>query len=111
MLNVVEFRRAGAPMRGTEPLRTLALGKRDTPLTPSAMPCDSGRAANQRLKAARANAKLTIRRAIATLEQNHRQIRAAIHKIADASARARLEADLNSIERELALAKRKSSSL
>ncbi|MDI3567370.1 hypothetical protein [Bradyrhizobium sp. Arg816] len=108
MLNVVEFRRPGAPMRA---IQTMAIAKRDAPLAPFAMPCDSGRGANQRLKAARASAKLTIERAIATLEQNHRQIRAAIHKIADASARARLETDLDLIERELALAKRKSSSL
>ncbi|MGY4626986.1 hypothetical protein [Bradyrhizobium sp. USDA 4486] len=111
MFNVVKFRRPGAPMRRTEPMQTMAIAKRDAPLAPIATVCDSSRGANQRLKAARANAKLTIARAIATLEENHRQIRAAIHKIADSSARAKLEADLDLVERGLALAKRKSASL
>ncbi|MDA9447904.1 hypothetical protein [Bradyrhizobium sp. CCBAU 21360] len=111
MLNVVKFRRPGAPMRRTESMQTMAIAKRDAPLAPFAIACDSGQGANQRLKAARANAKLTIAHAIAPLEENHRQIRALIHKMADSSAGARLEADLDLIERELALAKRKSASL
>ncbi|WP_128917233.1 hypothetical protein [Bradyrhizobium nanningense] len=110
MLNVVEFRRPGTPKGGNEPIQTMAI-KRDAPLTPFAMPCDCGRGANPQLEATRAQAKLTIERAIATLEQNHRQLRGAVQMITDASARARLETDLNLIERELALAKRKSSTL
>ncbi|MCA1414640.1 MULTISPECIES: hypothetical protein [Bradyrhizobium] len=114
MPNVVEFRRPSAPVRATlEAAETTVLGKCDTPVVPFPMACDSGRCANPnpRLKSIQANAKLTIDHAIATLEQTHRQIRAAIQKIGDASAGANLETSLDLIERNLELAKLKSSCL
>jgi len=112
MLNVVEFRRPSASVRvNLEQAQTTVIGKCDTPVVPLPTACDPGRRANQRLKTAPAKAKLTIDHAIATLEQNHRQIRAAIQKIGDASARTKLETGLNLIEQDLKLAKRKSSSL
>ncbi|UQR61228.1 hypothetical protein LRP30_30305 [Bradyrhizobium sp. C-145] len=80
----------------------------DTLIVALPMARHPGRRADQRLETVQANAKLTIDHAIATLEQNHRQIRATIQKDCDASARAKLETGLNLIEQDLKLAKLKS---
>ncbi|MGV7219190.1 hypothetical protein [Bradyrhizobium sp. UFLA05-112] len=114
MLNVVEFRRPDAPVQVDRgPTRINVTGKRGARIVQLRVPmaCDPDRRTDQRLESVQANAKLTIDHAIATLEQNHHQMRAVIQKIGDASARAKLEAALNLIEQDLELAKLKSSRL